>query len=193
MLAKAFIASTLLTAALAFDALRVRQDDASLSSELASASAAASSASLVAAACSVPPSALSILESVPTPPADLASAIEAQAQTDPCKFSLTGSASAEYKSYTGEVLAWSKSNSAFLSSLESSLSANCPLATTGAAAAGVCTTGAGVTATAANGATATGSGGATATASKAAAAPQNTVMAVAAGAIAGAVGIIAAL
>jgi hypothetical protein len=200
MLAKAFIASTLLTAALASN-IYARQDDASLSSLLASASAAASSASAEFAGCTPDAAVLSLLGTVPTPAADLVSAIEAQAQTDPCHLTFTGTVESEYKSYTGAILAWSKSNSAVLQSYESSLSANChalTASTTVTGGVGICTTGSGATATAGGattgkGATATGGSAASATASMGAAAPQNTFVAAAGAAIAGAIGVLAAL
>jgi len=207
MFSKAFITSTLLTSTLAVaPQLYARQDsaatsvdsvDVSVSSLLASASAAASAA----AGCIPDPSVLSILETVPTPPADVVSAIGTI--TDPCHLpSFTGTVEADYKSWTNAVLAWEKSNAGVISSYESSLLANCPLASSYTSlGGGLCSTGAGATATAtaANGSgKATGTGaGSTATGTGAAAgssnaaAPQNTLMAVAAGAAAGLVGILA--
>jgi hypothetical protein len=126
--------------------------------------------------------------------------------TDPCHLpSFTGTVEADYKSWTNDVLAWEKSNAGVISSYESSLLANCPLASGSTnIGGGLCSTGAGATATGtaaggsgkatgtgtASGSTATGTGAA-AGSSNAAASPQNTMMAVAAGAAAGLVGILA--
>jgi len=176
MYSKALLLS-LLPAAMALEHFAIRQVDASLSAVLASASSLAEEASL----CTVPASILSIMTSVPTLPADLASSLA----SDVCHVTCTGSLSSECKSYTSAVSAWSKSNEAVLSPWEATYTKTCT-------ATGSCT----ATNTATN-AAATGSGsnatGAGATVTSSAGAAQNTMMVVAAGAIAGAVGFVAAL
>jgi hypothetical protein len=197
MFSKALLASTLVTAIMAWDhnaALRIRQDDSSISSMLASASSLEASASAQAALCTIPPSVLSILETAPTPPADLESAFTTI--TDACHLpSFTGTLDSEYKSYTSAVFAWSKSNSDVLNSFESSYTKNCPLATaTSLGAAGICATAAGATATgSATGATTGSATGSATGAASTGAAPQHTGLAIAAAAVAGIVGVVAAL
>jgi len=205
MLAKSIIASTLLTAVMGFDQyLQVRQLDSSASELLASASAAIASgtaalasATSLAAQCTVPASVLSVLETVPTPPADLT--ITACSQT------FTGAQEAEYTSYTSVLSSWYKANQDIIDPFESSFTKNCPLATglsicgttatSGSAATGTGKSGSATGTGSSGSATGTGSSGSAATGSAAsgAAAPQNTFMAVAAGAIAGAIGLVAAL
>jgi hypothetical protein len=171
MFTKALITSSFIAAAMAFNnPLAIRQVDASMSSMMASASSAAAAASL----CMIPSSVLAILETAPTPPADLVSSIEAS----PCHFTCSGSLSSECSSYTSAISSWAKANEAATSAFYATYTSTCSLPS------GACST------------SATGSGSAAASGTGSpsqGAAPQVTMMAAAVGAVAGAVGLLAAI
>jgi len=143
-------------------------------------------ANTAGAACAVPSNILSIVETLPTPPADLESAIATI--TDYCATpSFTGALEAEWTSYEAAVLSWAVANSAPLESYEAYLSTACPQLTTAAANVPVCTKAPAATA---SGITA-GSGGSAASATHKGDAPVASAMAAAVGLVAGAIGVLA--
>ncbi|UKZ57020.1 hypothetical protein TrVGV298_010870 [Trichoderma virens] len=66
--------------------------------------------------------ALSIAQSIPTPPPALVSDLAKNPQTDACKFSFPPSLSAEFSSYSSEVLSWYNGHKDELTSLASECS-----------------------------------------------------------------------
>jgi hypothetical protein len=133
--------------------------------------------------CAVPSNILSIVETLPTPPADLESAIATI--TDYCATpSFTGALEAEWTSYEAAVLSWAVANSAPLESYEAYLSTNCPQLTTAANNVPICTK---APAASASGITAGAAGG---TATSKGDAPVQTAMAAAFGLVAGAIGVL---
>ncbi|KAF2488423.1 hypothetical protein BU16DRAFT_532215 [Lophium mytilinum] len=80
---------------------------------------------LIPSACILPSS----LQAVPTAPSAVLSALATW--TNPCEIpSITGSAGAEYTSYTSALSSWAKANSAKLESWESVYKTACPFAAT---------------------------------------------------------------
>ncbi|KAM0246088.1 hypothetical protein ACHAQJ_010340 [Trichoderma viride] len=65
---------------------------------------------------------LSLVANLPTPPPALASQLVEHPQTDACKIVVPSSLSADFSSYTAEVLSWYSSNEAEISSLASDCS-----------------------------------------------------------------------
>lgn len=187
MVAKAFLAATLLSAATAWQGhLQVRDavDDA-----LASASAALASATAVAAQCAIPSSVLAIITTAPTPSPDVANALVAQ--SDYCHLTCAGSASADCSSYTSALSKWSQSNSKVLADFYSSYTKSCPLAT---GVNPVCTTGSsGASPTGStSGSSGSSSGNSTSSVSKTgAAAPHGSFTFTAVAAVVAAVGVLA--
>jgi len=132
--------------------------------------------------CGVPSNILSIVETLPTPPADLESAIATI--TDYCATpSFTGSLEAEWTSYEAAVLSWANANLAPLQSYEAYIETACPQLTTAAANVPVCTK--------APQASASGVSAGSGTATSKGDAPAHTVMAAAMGLVAGAIGVLA--
>lgn len=136
------------------------------------------------AQCSVPANILSIVETIPTPAADLEAAVSTITNwcTTP---SFTGTIESEWVSWESAVLEWAVENSAALESFSSYAATACPSLTAAAGGIPVCTTGAG-----ASGKTGTATGAAATTTHKGAAAPQVTMFAAAAGLVAGAMGVL---
>ncbi|KAL7929361.1 hypothetical protein V8C35DRAFT_315802 [Trichoderma chlorosporum] len=66
--------------------------------------------------------ALSIAQSLPTPPPQLVSDIASNPQTDACKFTVPASLSKEYASYSSELLSWYSGHKDELTSLASDCS-----------------------------------------------------------------------
>ncbi|KAL7910519.1 hypothetical protein GGI35DRAFT_449014 [Trichoderma velutinum] len=66
--------------------------------------------------------ALSFVKTIPTPPPEIVSEIAKNPQTDPCKFSFPSSLSAEYSSYSSEVVSWLNGHKDELTSLASDCS-----------------------------------------------------------------------
>jgi hypothetical protein len=81
--------------------------------------------------------ALSIVSSMPTPPPALVSDLTEHPQTDPCHFSLPQSISAEYSSYSVEVLSWLSGHKDELTSL----AAECSVLSSYTSLVNVCTSG----------------------------------------------------
>jgi hypothetical protein len=163
------------------------------------ASSAAAASTDAGGNCDIPTDIITILQTIPTPPADLSSALVATTITDYCATpSFTGTLSAEFSSYEQSVLSWAVSNSAALLSFESAISTSCPQIASLAGQVPVCTTApaAGATGkTTATGATGTAktatSGAAGSTSTATGAAPVATVMAAGGALFAGVVGLLA--
>lgn len=107
----------------------------------------------------------SLVTNIPTPPADVASFVATQTDSDPCSVSIPNSLTSEYSSWTSQVLSW---YSASAEGPISSAAAQCPSLTDGGSNStdiGVCTTdvavGSGTPGTSeTSGTTSTGGGGA---------------------------------
>jgi len=136
---------------------------------------AAPVASTTAGGCSLPASISSVIDTIPTPPSDLESAISAI--TNYCVSpTFTGPLLAEWTSYEAAVLSWNVANSAVLASAESA----CPTLGGGAPA---CVSGV------SNGGG--GSAGSASSSTHKGAAPMATMMAGAGAVLAGVVGVLA--
>ncbi|KAK4066240.1 uncharacterized protein Triagg1_8072 [Trichoderma aggressivum f. europaeum] len=66
--------------------------------------------------------ALSFVKTIPTPPPEIVSDLSKNPQTDPCKVSFPSSLSAEYSSYSSEVVSWLEGHKDELTSLASDCS-----------------------------------------------------------------------
>ncbi|KAM6478329.1 hypothetical protein HDV62DRAFT_400805 [Trichoderma sp. SZMC 28011] len=81
--------------------------------------------------------ALSFVKTIPTPPPAIVSDLSKNPQTDPCKVSFPSSLSAEYSSYSSEVVSWLEGHKDELTSLAS----DCSVLSSYTSIANVCTAG----------------------------------------------------